>query len=505
MEASGDRVTWTYDAVGRLTREQRAGTTAYDGAFTYDAVGNRLTALTGGTAYTYTYNAADQMTVTQAGATLTTYSYDGAGNTAGLQTGGSRATYTWDSENRLWIAITPSGARMTCTYDADGRRRRRVVGTTYTKFVWDGEKVLQETDSAGATQAQYTLAPAPAGSPSADDFGGLVSQRRAGVSSFYQFDALGSTDRLLDASGATTDSYLYRAFGGTTTTGSTENPYRFVGGLGYSHETMASLGLWYVRERWLQASGRWHSVDPVPTEPAYQYVRNMPTMAVDPSGRLCRALWGGEYVPDWIQDDPFDLSAGAPGHWGKPQLVHGLSIDFTTTQTDCWDNVVSCSAQVMGMLDVSWWTEGDARDCAVLQYWWTSRHSRSDRPDWNRAPSVHWDDEYGWPYPLPVAASVGSRGYAATSDHPASPALVWKRPCTAVRYEEADEWLTCVCSPDDYTARYSMKCWTWGWDFALTSRPCALSYAERGLRPMASGDIPAYAHLDCTRWSYTHL
>ncbi len=68
------------------------------------------------------------------------------------------------------------------------------------------------------------------------------------------------------------------------------------GGLGTSHETMASLGLWYVRERWLQSSGRWHSVDPVPTEPAYQYVRNMPTMAVDASGR---GQPGREWVGWW--------------------------------------------------------------------------------------------------------------------------------------------------------------------------------------------------------------
>jgi YD repeat-containing protein len=42
-EANGDHVTWTYDAAYQLIREQRSGDNAYDIAYTYDPVGNRLT------------------------------------------------------------------------------------------------------------------------------------------------------------------------------------------------------------------------------------------------------------------------------------------------------------------------------------------------------------------------------------------------------------------------------------------------------------------------------
>ena len=42
LESGGDRVTWTYDAANRLTREERNGASAYDMAYTYDALGNRL-------------------------------------------------------------------------------------------------------------------------------------------------------------------------------------------------------------------------------------------------------------------------------------------------------------------------------------------------------------------------------------------------------------------------------------------------------------------------------
>ena len=40
LESSGDRVTWTYDAAGQLTREQRSGASGYDATCTYDMAGN---------------------------------------------------------------------------------------------------------------------------------------------------------------------------------------------------------------------------------------------------------------------------------------------------------------------------------------------------------------------------------------------------------------------------------------------------------------------------------
>jgi YD repeat-containing protein len=69
VEADGDRVTWSSlrqaqgDRAGRVTREQRSGTNAYDTTYTYDAIGSQLTMVRGTAATTYTYNAGDQMAV----------------------------------------------------------------------------------------------------------------------------------------------------------------------------------------------------------------------------------------------------------------------------------------------------------------------------------------------------------------------------------------------------------------------------------------------------------
>ena len=62
-----------------------------------------------------------------------------------------------------------------------------------------------------------------------------------------------------------------------------DNPFVFLGGLGYWQEP--NLGLNYVRARWLNpATGTWLSVDPVATEPRYSYAHNSPSLRVDPSG-----------------------------------------------------------------------------------------------------------------------------------------------------------------------------------------------------------------------------
>ena len=126
--------------------------------------------------------------------------------------------------------------------------------------------MLAETDANGTTQAAYTQTP--------DTYGALISQRRSNASSFFDFDALGSTMELTDASQAITDTWRYEAFGETKArTGTTANPFGFVGELGYYEE--AALGLHYVRARWYEAGrGRWVSTDPAERFAEYGYVAN---------------------------------------------------------------------------------------------------------------------------------------------------------------------------------------------------------------------------------------
>src|SRR5262249_38020259 len=117
-------------------------------------------------------------------------------------------------------------------------------------------------------------------------------------------DGLGSTDRLTDINQLITDSYIYKAFGElVTSSGSTTNPFQWIGSLGYYYEaTLSSISLYSVRARWVSASiVRWLSTDPVGVSSdnpnLYTYVKNSSTGGVDPSG-LCVIPSGIQYVPN---------------------------------------------------------------------------------------------------------------------------------------------------------------------------------------------------------------
>jgi len=158
---------------------------------------------------------------------------------------------------------------------ATGLRRTRAVGAATTRFVWDGQKLILETDGDGTTQVQFTL--------NLGTYGDLISQRRSSTSRWYHFDALGSTDRLTGADGSATDTYIYKAFGPlAASTGSTTNPFRYVGKLGYYDQGTGPL---YVRARWLRpGTGSWLSADRVEGQPRYRYAASCPIPSVDPSG-----------------------------------------------------------------------------------------------------------------------------------------------------------------------------------------------------------------------------
>ncbi|MBM3500427.1 MAG: hypothetical protein FJX74_17355, partial [Armatimonadetes bacterium] len=192
--------------------------------YTYDAVGNRLTKVDSGARTTYTYDAANEVLTEDASGTLTTYTYDENGNTLTTDAAGAVTTMTWSYEDEMLTVKPSGGGTVTMVYDGDHLRRKRQNGSGTTKHVWDDQQVLLETNGNGVTQARYTLAPF--------GYGDLVSMRRASTTSFYHSDALGSTRALTDGDEAVTDTYLYSAFGNLlASTGSTENPYRYIGEL----------------------------------------------------------------------------------------------------------------------------------------------------------------------------------------------------------------------------------------------------------------------------------
>jgi RHS repeat-associated protein len=115
----------------------------------------------------------------------------------------------------------------------------------------------------------------------------------AWTTSYYHHDAQGSTRLLTDSNQQVTDRYEYDAFGNQrSVTGTTVNPFRFIGQLGYYYDSDSDN--YYVRQReYRPAIIVWLSADPLGFDAGdanwYRYALNQPITAVDPNGDIVPA------------------------------------------------------------------------------------------------------------------------------------------------------------------------------------------------------------------------
>jgi len=189
-------------------------------------------------------------------------------------------TYTWDFRDKMVEVDFPEGDDVSLRYDGAGNRYRKVVGSTTTKFLFDTNNLrfsalLFELDGGETVQAKYRRGPS----------GLLLAMKRGRTLYAYHFDAIGSTRALTNASGTTTDTYEYDAWGTVTqSSGSTTNRARYVGALGYYDD--ADAGAMLLGARWYgPGAGRFASADPLlPGLNEYEYAESNPVNLSDPSG-----------------------------------------------------------------------------------------------------------------------------------------------------------------------------------------------------------------------------
>ena len=325
VEDTGDRVTWTYDDTYQLTREHRSGTDAYNVTYTYDPVGNRLTSDDGSTITTYVYDEANRTKTTDDGTVVTTYSFDAAGNQRTVEDTNGVITYTWDINNQNTGVEKPNGDLFTFTYNGDMVRVQSEDPNGTTKFVYDQQNVLLESDDLDTTQVVYTLNP--------KEFGNLISRYDtvAADSDIYHYDALGSTVALTDSSEVEIDAYVYYAFGKIkSSSGTTDQPFQWVGETGYYAES--ELDRYHIRRRNFDpSSGRFLSEDPMrdDEEDLYCYVGNNAINNSDPSGLEQRKRTWNE---NWDPIDKLNLqSSNSLNNYAdsKNQIKDPLLYDYT--------------------------------------------------------------------------------------------------------------------------------------------------------------------------------
>ena len=134
---------YNYDALDRLSLDQRTTTATTSSTFTYDANGNRQSENLGSYAYLANSN---RLSTTPAGS----ITLDAAGNTLG---DGTRS-YTYNNAGHL---STVAGAGY--SYNAQRLRSRKIVGSQGTVYHYDlGGNLIAESDTAGVMRRSYVWA-----------------------------------------------------------------------------------------------------------------------------------------------------------------------------------------------------------------------------------------------------------------------------------------------------------------------------------------------------------
>ncbi len=259
---------YTYDSIYELTQAKQ-GTSATE-SYSFDPVGNRLSSLG---VSSYTNNSSNELTSTS----NATYTYDNNGNTLTKVVGSNTTQYFWDYENRMSSVTLPgSGGTVSFKYDPFGRRIYKSSSSATSVFAYDGDNLVEETNSSGTSVARYSQ--------------GLnidepLAMLRSSTTSYYQADGLGSITSLSNSAGSIANTYTYDSFGNlTASTGSLVNSFRYTG-----REFDSETNLYYYRARYFDVfAGRFVSEDPASFLSGgvnfYGYVENSPIGFKDPNG-----------------------------------------------------------------------------------------------------------------------------------------------------------------------------------------------------------------------------
>ena len=276
---------YVYDAANQLVRANiyNSNTDNYTATYTYDGNGN----ITAKSIYPYTIGELGTATST------IQYGYETAGWTDQLTSyngqsivydaSGNPTTYLGQSLSWNGLQLTGVGGNISYSYDKDGIRQTKTVGTAITQYYYNGNVLMGTYDGTNKLLFSY------------DEQSNVVAVNYNGTYYYYLRDGQGNIIKLIDGNGATVVSYSYDPWGACTTSGTmastlgTLNPFRYHGYV-YDEET----GWYYLSSRYYNPEvGRYLSADTLSLTGQgvlgynmYAYCLNNPTTNYDPSGSL---------------------------------------------------------------------------------------------------------------------------------------------------------------------------------------------------------------------------
>ena len=353
---------YTYDSAGnQLTKTEAKGTTAYtydslnrlstvtepEGrvtSYTYDGAGNRRTETVqlgeGSVKTTYTYNSQNRhISTLSTSGELTRYSYDGNGNMLNKTTGinqlkdnGTGAgnvlpnfgliirkdgmigsgtkdmtLYAYDHFNRL-TETKSENSTSEYRYNAQGYRIEKTVNGNTTRYLYEYDKVVLETDGANRQTAFNVYGSGTLLYREATANGGTEEY-------YYLYNAHGDVTSLINAEGDIAATYDYDAFGNVLAeTGDANNSIKFAG---YQHDIES--GLYYLNARYYDSTTarfitedtyRGQADDPLSLN-LYTYCANNPIIYWDPSGHEYITRYNGSFRETVWQDEYYERYDGS--------------------------------------------------------------------------------------------------------------------------------------------------------------------------------------------------
>ncbi len=208
------------------------------------------------------------------------YDYDAAGNLTARRIGSTVIqSYAWDAQNRL-TASTIGSTTTTFTYDAEGKRVKKIIGTTPFIYI---DKLYECTTSASCSRYVF----------SGEQRLSLIDSANAIF--YYHSDHLGSSTVVTKGSGTATElgskvqELTYEPYGKMRTkVGSVDVHHKFTG-----KELDDSTGLYHYDARYYDpVLARFISPDAVEPDRSnpqslnrYSYVLNNPLRYKDPTGK----------------------------------------------------------------------------------------------------------------------------------------------------------------------------------------------------------------------------
>ncbi len=384
------RDTYEYDALNRLTQtngvqRNTAGSwfAIYGQWYNYDQYGNRT--INNGATWGNAINNA-VYSISAASNRVNGMSYDAAGNV--INDNGNAREY--DGENRMKKAWGGSNWNY-YLYDADGKRVRRIVGTTqeyWQVYGFDGELIAEYpvNGAAGSPQKEYGYRG-----------GQLMIVAEGSNVKWLMSDQLGTPRMVVDKSGRLTDDtstttifegvirHDYLPFGEELLPGMGNGSIRSASN-GYpgdnirqkfgSKERDTETGLDYFGARYLSSvQGRFVSPDPLEfwmldekKQPEYianpqrwnkyAYVLNNPLRYVDPTGLAEVPVW--EKLDKTLREDltKRGVTKADWNKWNNDQRQEVLNNRAILMEAGVWGNVTSITFGTFTVVD-NWGTAND--------------------------------------------------------------------------------------------------------------------------------------------------